>query len=60
MLLQTTVVLALAIGAYADLYGLVATIPWGPGISSSTDQSAIYMLQTDPAGRVVGLRVPAP
>lgn len=42
MLLQTTTLLALAIGASADLYNLVATVPWAPGTPSSTDQSAIY------------------
>jgi DNA-binding beta-propeller fold protein YncE len=42
MLLQTTALLALAIGANADLYSLVATVPWAPGTPSSTDQSAIY------------------
>jgi DNA-binding beta-propeller fold protein YncE len=42
MLLQSTALLALAIGANADLYSLVATVPWAPGTPSSTDQSAIY------------------
>jgi len=42
MLLQSTVLLALAIGANADLYSLLATVPWAPGTPSSTDQSAIY------------------
>ena len=42
MLLQTTVVLTFAIGVFADLYSLVATVPWAPGPPSSTDQSAIY------------------
>ncbi|KAL5322957.1 hypothetical protein ACEPPN_007482 [Leptodophora sp. 'Broadleaf-Isolate-01'] len=39
---QTISLLCFAIGASADLYSLVATIPWAPGTPSSTDQSAIY------------------
>jgi hypothetical protein len=42
MLLPTTALLALAIGANADLYSLLATVPWAPGTPSSTDQSVIY------------------
>lgn len=42
MLPQTIALLSFAIGAYADLYSLVATVPWAPGTPSSTDQSAIY------------------
>jgi DNA-binding beta-propeller fold protein YncE len=42
MLLQTTALLVLALRVNADLYNLVATVPWAPGVPSSTDQSAIY------------------
>lgn len=42
MLLQTIALLSFAVGACADLYSLVATVPWAPGTPSSTDQSAIY------------------
>jgi hypothetical protein len=42
MFLQTTALLSFAIGAYANIYSLVGTVPWAPGPPSSTDQSAIY------------------
>ena len=42
MFLQSTALLSFAIGAYANIYSLVGTVPWTPGPPSSTDQSAIY------------------
>ncbi len=42
MQFQTIVLLSYALGVYADLYNLSATIPWSPKAPSSVDQSVIY------------------
>jgi hypothetical protein len=42
MQLQTAILLSYALGVYADIYNLAATIPWSPKTPSSVDQSAIY------------------
>jgi DNA-binding beta-propeller fold protein YncE len=42
MYLQSAALLSFAVGAYANIYSLVATVPWAPGTPSSTDQSVIY------------------
>jgi hypothetical protein len=42
MQLQTALLLSYALGVYADIYNLAATIPWSPKTPSSVDQSVIY------------------
>jgi hypothetical protein len=42
MQFQTAILLSCALGVYADLYNLSATIPWSPKAPSSVDQSVIY------------------
>jgi hypothetical protein len=42
MQFQTVFLLSYALGVYADLYNLSATIPWSPKAPSSVDQCVIY------------------
>jgi hypothetical protein len=42
MQFQTVLLLSYALGVYADIYNLAATIPWAPKTPASVDQSVIY------------------